>query len=96
MKTSGTYNAAWKEAHNKKRYTALEDELNPTARKCKKCTVKIPMELQQSRPFIKYSRTHIYLAGGPVPQREEIMSREGAKKMRGQDRNRAQQTKRVL
>ena len=96
QKTQKKRDFPWKEVHNKKKMVIIQDEFEQPQKTCLACGVTIPSGLQQSRPGVRYCYKHLELDGTPNPTNEGIISREGAKKMSGQDRNRAQQTKRVL
>ena len=86
----------WKNQQKSSGIVKPKDEFEVQGRKCAECGVAIPISTLQARPDTKYCLKHIEKAGRFVPVNEGIMSREGARQMRGKDRSLAQQTKKVL
>lgn len=89
-------NYAWRDNPVGARRAMPIDEFAPPKRRCAECGAIISMSTLQARPDTKFCLNHIEKAGRLSPNNEGIMSRKGAKAMRGSDRNLAQRTKRVL
>ena len=94
--TTSTPNYPWREKRNSVGVIKPKDEFEYQHRKCATCGKTISMSTIQARPDTKYCIDHIEHAGRFVPVNDGIMSREGAKQMRGKDRSLAQQSKKIL
>ena len=96
VSTNSTPNYPWRDKRRSGGVIKTNDEFEHQHRKCATCGAMIAMSTLQSRPDTKYCIDHIEHAGRMVPVNDGIMSREGAKQMRGKDRSLAQQSKKVL
>lgn len=91
-----TQNRPWKNQHSSGGIVKPKDEFDVPDRNCAECGAKISISTLQARPDTKYCINHIEKAGRFMPVSDGIMSREGAKQMRGKDGSLAQQSKKIL